>query len=344
MTALTKYQRLEASALWRDAPGARAREVIVGLREATIILSDPRSEIPLTQWSLPAIIRLNPGQSPARFAPDQDAGEELELDDAEMITALATLHRAIESRKPRPGLLRGRILVGAVVAIAALTIFWLPGQIKSYATKVLPEVSRTSMGELALADIARLTGQPCKSVPGRRAATALAKRLFPQNPPRIEVLRDGLSGPAHLPGNILLLPLELLETTDSPDIIAGHLLIEATRARISDPVLPMMQHIALSDTLRLLTTGTVPEDALNGLGEGFLAALSDPRANPMPAPNEQIAAFQAASVSAAAYGRSAGAINPAAQTLVQQDPFPLGPTSPVMTDENWLELQAICSN
>ena len=48
MTALKKYQRLEASGLWRERPGAQARDVIVGLREATLVLSDPRSEAPLT--------------------------------------------------------------------------------------------------------------------------------------------------------------------------------------------------------------------------------------------------------------------------------------------------------
>ena len=72
MTALKKYQRLEASALWRDVPGARARDVVMGLREATVVLSDPRSEVPLSQWSLPAIERLNPGQMPARFPPGRD--------------------------------------------------------------------------------------------------------------------------------------------------------------------------------------------------------------------------------------------------------------------------------
>lgn len=344
MTALTKYQRLEASALWRDAPGARAREVVVGLREATIVLSDPRSEMPLTQWSLPAIVRLNPGQMPARFAPDMDAGEELELDDAEMIAALNTVHRAIEARMPRPGRLRGQILGATVLAVLGVLIFWLPGQVKSYTAKVLPAISRADLGELALTDIARLTGQPCKAVPGRRAAAALAKRLFPQKPPRIEVLRDGLLTPAHLPGNILLLPAQLLETADGPDIIAGHLLIEALRASAGDPVDAVLTHIGLANTLGLLTTGKVPSDALKGFGETFLAPSPDPLMPPMPLLDQQLAAFEGAQVSSAAYGAAVGAANPSGQALVRQDPFALGAPAAVMSDENWLEFQAICSS
>ena len=150
MTALKKYQRLEASGLWRERPGAQARDVIVGLREATLVLSDPRSEAPLTQWSLPATQRMNPGQMPARFAPGADAGEEVEIDDTEMIAALETVHRSIERRKPRPGRLRGVLTASLVVTLAAVALFWLPGQMKSYAARMLPNVFRPDSPALAL--------------------------------------------------------------------------------------------------------------------------------------------------------------------------------------------------
>lgn len=339
MTALTKYQRLEASGLWRETPDARAREVVAGLREATLVLTDPRSEAPLTQWSLPAIARLNPGQMPARFAPGDEAGEELELDDTEMIAALETVHRVLERRKPRPGRLRGMILGATALAVVGVLVFWLPGQLKSYTAEVLPAPTRADLGEMALADIARLTGQPCKSVPGRRAALALAERLFPANPPRIEVLREALTAPAHLPGNILLLPASLVETADGPDVIAGHLMVEDLRARAADPVDPLLNHLGLGATLRLLTTGSLPPEAAKGYGEVFLAA----RPGPLPDADAQIAVFQAALVSSAAYGASVRDSNGAAGALIEKDPYPLGAPTAVVSDEIWLEFQAICT-
>lgn len=339
MTALKKYQRLEASALWRELPGLQAREVIVGLRDATIVLSDPRSEEPLSQWSLPAIQRLNPGELPARFAPGLDAGEEMELDDADMIAAFDTLHRALERRRPRPGRLRGLILGATAIAVVGILVFWLPAKITSYTAQMLPAPTRAELGELALADIARLTGQPCKSVPGRRAAAALAERLFPNAPPRIEVLRDALLAPAHLPGGILLLPASLVENADSPDIIAGYLLVEDLRAQAHDPVAPLLDHMGLGANLRLLTTGTVPSDAAKGYGEGFLATPPDAE----PALDAQLDAFGKAGVSTAPYAAATAASNPSAQTLIAQDPFALGGPRPVFSDENWLEFQAICS-
>jgi len=340
MTALKKYQRLEASGLWRERPGAQARDVIVGLREATLVLSDPRSEAPLTQWSLPATQRMNPGQMPARFAPGLDAGEEVEIDDTEMITALETVHRSIERRKPRPGRLRGVLTATFVVTVAAVALFWLPGQMKSYAARMLPTPTQVDLGALALADIARLTGQPCKSVPGRRAAAALAERLFPEAPPRIEVLRDALPQPAHLPGDLLLLPAGLIEAADSPDVIAGYLLIERLRAETEDPVRPLLDHMGLGATLGLLTSGAASAEAAAGYGEAFLARVPAPE----PTADLQRAAFETAQVSSALYGQAMRGTSAAAETLISDDPFALGAPLRVMSDESWLEFQAICSD
>lgn len=339
MTALKKYERLEATGLWRDSPGARAREVIVGLREATIILSDPKTEFPLTQWSLPAILRLNPGKEPALFAPGEEAGEELELTDPEMIAALATVHRVLERRKPHPGRLRGVILGATALAVVGIVVFWLPEQVKSYTAGVLPQPTRAALGDLALADLTRLTGSPCKAVPGRQAAAELAVRLFPDAPPRIEVLREGLTAPATLPGGLVLLPAALIEGADSPDVVAGALLDERLRAAQTDTIDPVLGHLGLGATLRLLTTGEVAPEALQGYGEGFLAAGR----NPMAAPVDLLALFQKAGVASAPYGEAARKADPAAQVLIENDPFPMGAPSPVLPDERWLELQAICS-
>jgi hypothetical protein len=69
MTALKKYQRLESPGLWRDTPEAQRREVVVAFREASLVLSDPRTELALSHWSLPAVERLNPGTLPALYGP-----------------------------------------------------------------------------------------------------------------------------------------------------------------------------------------------------------------------------------------------------------------------------------
>ena len=69
MTALNQYQRLEAAGIWRETPQAQARDVIVSFGDATLVLTDPRSEVPLAHWSLPAVTRFS------RLTPLKSAGE-----------------------------------------------------------------------------------------------------------------------------------------------------------------------------------------------------------------------------------------------------------------------------
>ena len=106
MTALKKYQKLESPGLWRDTPQDQRRNVVVSFGAASLILSDPKTDLALSHWSLPALERRNPGALPALYAPGHDASETLELDDADMIAALETVQAALATRKARPGRLR----------------------------------------------------------------------------------------------------------------------------------------------------------------------------------------------------------------------------------------------
>jgi hypothetical protein len=117
MTALKEYDRLEAAGLWRAAPDAQRRDVIVSLGDATLTISDLRGTA-LAHWSLAAIRRDGTG-SPALFHPDGDRGETLELasDESVMIEGIDRLMRSIERRRPRPGYLR---LLGGLTLAARL--------------------------------------------------------------------------------------------------------------------------------------------------------------------------------------------------------------------------------
>ena len=58
-----------------------------------------------------------------------------------------------------------------------------------------PKATLTNLGELALADLTRLTGSPCASKPGLEAAKALARRLSATAPATVVFLRDGMTNP-----------------------------------------------------------------------------------------------------------------------------------------------------
>lgn len=338
-TALARFQRLEARGLWRDLPEAQRREVVVKLGAASLVLTDPRSDVALTHWSLPAILRLNPGQLPARYAPGEDAGEELELDDSDMMGALDTVQAALARARPRPGWLRGAIMGGVLAAVLAAAVFLLPDALVRHTAGALPEVTRAEVGRLALADLSRLTGAPCAAPAGRAALDRLAARLFPgQAPVTLAVVREGVTGALALPGRHVVLAEALLAEAEGPEVAAGHVLAAQAAAEAADPTIPLLRHAGLAATLRLLTTGRMAAGDAAGHAEALLSA-------PRTAVDDEalLARFRAAGLASSPY---AWAVDPTGESvlgLIEADPFPAGPPRPLMSAADWDALQDICA-
>ena len=342
MTAVDKYQRLECTGLWRNSAQAQLREVVVAFRDATLVLSDPRTGMALTHWSLPAIERLNAGEAPALFTAgrleDGDPAETLELDDPDMIAAIDTVHVAIIRRRPHPGRLRGVMVVGVLTAVACLGILWLPGAMIRHTAQVLPESTRVQIGKMALQDVVRLTGSPCSAGPGRRALGTLTLHLSNEGVGEIAVVRDGVAVTRSLPGGIVLLGARLLQATEDPEVLAGYVLAEVVRAEGADPVIPLLRHAGLMATLKLLTTGVMAQEDVALYAEGLLKL---PQA--VPDDDRLLEKFREANLSSTAYARALDPSGESTLALIEADPFKGTSPAPVLDDNDWVALQDICA-
>lgn len=336
MTALSEFQRLESPGLWRETPEAQRREAIVQFGDATLVITDDKSNRVLAHWSLPAVARRNPGKRPAIYAPSDDPGEELELSDDMMIAAIEKVHTIIEARRPHPGRLRGLLLGGLSVSLALLLVFWLPGAIVTHAASVAPAPKRLEIGRQVLAELTTLTGAPCQSADGDLALAALAERLA--GPNEVVVLPNALSGALRLPGRITAIGQGLIDDVDSPDIAAGYILAAEPRGPRNDPLLAVLQWAGLGASFRLLTTGNLPDDALRGYGKHLLEQTGT-----RPDDESLLAAFAKAGVSAAPY---AYALDPSGETvlgLIEADPLKgKAAATPLLEDAQWIALQSIC--
>ncbi len=336
MTALKDYDRLESPGLWRAGEGVQRRNVIASLGEATLTIADTHDH-PLIHWSLPAIIRLNPGTRPALFAPGIDSDEDLELDDDTMIDAIEKVRNVIAKRQPRPGRLRHVLTGGLVAAVAALGVFWLPGALTSYTAKVVPAPTRAAVGQRLLTRINRVAGAPCVVPAGVSALGRLSTRVLGPGKAQVVVLPDGVAQTSHLPGGILLLNKSLIEDYEDPDVAAGFILAEALRAAQTDPMEALLTQAGLLATVRLLTTGQVPDDALDSHAETLLT--SAPTALPAPV---LLAAFSAANLRATPYAYALDQTGEATLALIEADPVALSDAQPLLDDGTWISLQAIC--
>ncbi len=339
MTALKKYQKLESTGLWRESAAGQRREVIANLGDTSLVLSDPKQEIALSHWSLPAVKRLNPGVLPALFAPGDDDGETLELSDSDMIAALETVGAALKAARPHPGRLRNAFLGAVAVAIVAIGVFWLPEALIKHTASFLPRPTRLDIGREALTDLTRITGQPCNAAAGKQALRKLSNQLFGENGGvEIIVIRTGLTTAHSLPGRLVVLPELFLAEQDSPDAAAGMLLASRIGAELEDPLIPLLRYAGIGATFRLLTTGNLPEGAVSGYAEDRLVAP------PLP-PSDAIllARFEAAGLATTPYAFARDPSGETTLTLIEADPFSNVAPPALLPDGDWVSLQDICT-
>lgn len=346
MTVLKQFQRLEAQGVWRPAPEARRLDVIVSLGDATLILTDPRSERPLSHWSLPAAVRVNPGEMPARYIPDGDSDEELEIDDDLMIAAIDKVHRTIEANRPHPGRLRRWLMQGAGVIMVILAIFWLPPAMVRHTALTLPPAVEKAVGMAVLADVNRVTGGACSGPSASVALKRLARRLLGDDG-QIEVQRMPQPTLA-LPGHIILISDRALASAPTPEAFAGYVLAARTSAQPQNaqarntqdsesPLLSALRFAGTRASFHLLTRGTVTESSFLGYADALLAT-------PQPRPDDDrlIMAFADAGVPSQPYARAVDLTGESTLPLIEADPFRDVMTEPLMSDRDWAALQLIC--
>lgn len=336
MTALKDYARLETSGLWRATTDAQRRNVGVSFGDATLVISD-NSGRALSHWSLAAVTRLNPKETPAIFAPDDQATETLEIEDADMIRAIGQVQKAIARARPKRGLLRWAILGTSAATIAWLAVFWLPGAMVDQAVAVVPDVKRQEIGAALLSRTARIAGQPCSDPFGTVALRRLQSAVSPGE--TLHVIRDGLKTTTALPGGHILLGRGVLEDHDDPSVAAGYVVAEMVRARLHDPLRRLLEASGPYAAFRLLTTGDLPPETLDAFAEAMLTDAPQPVAT-----EALLYAFRERQVPARPYAFAEDVTGEATLELIEADPF--DGVAPVqhLGDGDWLSLQSICES
>lgn len=343
-TALRKYQRLEATALWRPTPEEQRREVIVSIGDATLVITDMQDRA-LTHWSLPALQRANPGSWPALYHPDGDSGETLELaeGEAEMVAAIEKLRAAIEKRRPRPGRLRWWMMGLSLSSVLAVGVFWLPGAVVDHTISVLAASQKRALGEALLAEAEGFSGQRCQKPAQGAVLTRLAERMRPIAPDTLDihVVRDSQVEVAMLPGNLMLLNSRLLEDHEVPDVAAGYILAELLRAGSNDPLHALLSDSGMLANLQLLATGTLDATSLRNHAEALLSGARGATVQPIQ-DEALLMAFRTAEVKSTPYAYAVDVSGETTLALIEADPFPQAAPRPVLSDADWLRLQAIC--
>lgn len=335
MTALTKYERLETTGLWRATPTEQRREVLLSFGKTSLVIRD-HSTAPITHWSLSAIERMNPGERPALFEPG--GGESLEVEDDTMIDAIEKIRKAVHRKKPHRGRLRLSVLMASVLGIGAVCVFWLPATLVSHALSVVPDSKRLDIGNRLLSEMTRLSGGICNAALGYAALEKLRDNLDPERViGRVVILPTDARNLVLLPGHILTVGQSVVEDFDTPDVISGYLLSGIGLTETFDPMRPLLESAGTRTTFRLLTTGEINQAALRDYAESLLR-----QKDAFPTVDIVIPGFEDARVSSGPFAYARDFSGETVLGLIEADPFRSGTPEPLLTDGHWISLQAIC--
>lgn len=261
MTALDKYIRLEAVGQWREEPDQPPREVIVSFGNQTLVLSDFK-ENPLSHWALAATRRASLDGSKAVYSPDTEGFETLEVDDSDMVEAIAQVSRltaAPVARKSRkfPAFL-------GLLAIVVAAIYFVPTLMRDQAIRMTEQDSARYLGLEMLAGTAL---QHCSEPSANSAEVILMSRLFDGNSYRLIVVKSGPEGVV-FPGGLLVVGGEVLQNVSSADEF-GNWLIDLTKTD-QQPLVDVFRSSSLKSVFQYISSGTIPQEDLDVAAQDLL--------------------------------------------------------------------------
>lgn len=263
MTALAKYERLEALGVWRSHAQAPGREIYVKFGRSTLVL-EVEADVPMAAWSLPALRLVEEDESRAIYAPDFESSETLVVEDAEMRAALAQVLAArIDAPKRRRYRVPFLVAAAGLAAAALVAVLNLPALLGSVAPAfVAPERARL-LGVQLLSLVEERTGPACKTRAGVAALDKLAFRLVPRAHSRIVIADLGDLPFLALPGETVMVNRHIAEAAASPEEFAGWVVL-AYESDVERPALGQVFRAArVGDGLGFLANGTFSDRTLD---------------------------------------------------------------------------------
>lgn len=337
MTALDRYVRLESDALWRAGPDAQRRDVTIAFGDATLVITDSAAR-PLAHWSLPALIRQNTTDTPAIYAPDEDASELLEISDPMMIEAIEEVRRALAKSRPHPGKLRHWLTGGLIAVTLLLGIFWLPNALMRQTLAVVPLPKRVEIGTAMLGHMRFQTGAVCQSSRADAAAKRFAQRLFgADTTTQIMVVPKLEQAALALPGGLIIIDATILLQSDDPAAAAGYILASRAAIMHANPLENLLEQEGLGTTFRLLTTGSIADTILSENAQNLVTAQA-----PQPNPAILRDMLAAAQIPQGPYRAASDRRNGNTPDL-GSDPMEGQPVPLILNDSDWVTLRNICN-
>lgn len=371
MTALARYELLEAEGRYFDGETAAAVEVIVKFGDSSLMVLD-RRETPVTHWPLASLRALKTAGDGLTLIPDHGPNERLTVTDPDMIGAIREVCPDLSRSAPAPRGQRRKVLFWTATALASvyLLIFHIIPALSNQLAELIPPEAEVAMGEDMVDEFAAiLTGfkdpEYCSTPSGDAALAAMTGRLArgadSHVPLTVRVLKHEMVNAFALPGGQVVLFSGLIDSADTPEEVAGVLAHEIGHVVARDPTRLTLRSAGSAGLLGVLLGDFTGAGATVLLAEALLTtgyqreaeAEADDFAiallNRQGLPTAPLAGFfmKVKELGADApewltHLSTHPDLDARAEAARAADSVGEGAFRPVLTDQQWVALQGIC--
>lgn len=263
MTALDQYTRLETLGSWRETPESSAKEVVVSFGNATLVLSD-LDENPLCHWAMAATQRIDLDGDRAVYTPDTQGFETLEIDDANMVEAIAKVALSMRAKKRKTPWLRW-VLILLGLGIIGAGAYKTPTLLRAQANRMTSIESARKIGTDMVTTLGLST---CHNARAVQIKDLLISRTFPELDVALIVIAQP-STPTLFPGNVILLGDSELQTFASADDFS-HAMREIVDHAGGISGSEIFAHAPLSELYSYITSGELSVEFLRNTAKHII--------------------------------------------------------------------------
>lgn len=370
MTALSRYELLEAAGRYFDGQTANAREVVVRFGDASLILMT-MDDMPITHWSLAGLRDRGAGSGTLSLTPDDESEERLVIDDDDMVAAIRAVCPALNEKPAVPRSRKRRVVFWTAAAISSvyLILFHIAPALSDKLATMIPPEAEAAMGEQMVEQFTELLsdGEPrfCVGDEGEAALKKLTARLTRagnlHTPLTVRVLDNPMVNAFALPGGQIVVFRGLLREVDGPEALAGVIAHEIGHVDARDPTRLALRAAGTAGVIGLLlgdftgatVTVVVAETMMRSgyqrdaetAADDYAAALlsseglpTSPLAKLFDSLEEDEGKMPAFLEHFASHPNSANR----ADALRDKDAIGDEPFEPVLSDQDWVALRNIC--
>ena len=264
MTAIDKYTRLEALGQWRESPDEPPCEVVVSFGNATLVLSD-LDENPLCHWAMAATSRLTLDGANAVYTPDTEGFETLEIDDAEMVEAIAQVSRAAATIKRRTPWLRW-VFLALLMATFGAIFNAAPSLLRGQAVRMTgPESAR----KLGTDMVATLDADICREPRADVVRELFQSRVFPDGRTLLLIARNQPHAGV-FPGGVVVVGGDVLQAMQTPNELAG--LTTTLFAQSETALTQLFEASSSRELFEYITSGRLSGERLANAAQNIIDA------------------------------------------------------------------------